>query len=130
MKNFIRSALLWWAMPSKPSDDSNESLGPFGGIEAGFITDPVSIVQAAHTIHSDFQEQRSQRRAVQQSQQEHINKLLAEHNVDLANYLPDFISRLDPDSPGGPLKGQSKVADVILALSDGTFVPNPDLGEK
>ena len=133
MKNLLRSLLLWWdglfhSTPSPSAED--ESPGLFGGIEAGYITEPVSIVQAEHTIHSDFQEQRSQRRAVQRTQQDHVNKLLAEHNVDLKNYIPDFIRRLNPDAPGGPIKGQSSMADVILSLSDGTFVPNKDLGEK
>ena len=108
----------------------------FGGIQ-GFNTDSVSIVQAEHTIHSDFQRQRSTRSAIAQQRINQINKLLLEHNVKPENYMADLFNRFATRdgsgkviAPGGGIEGRSSWGEVLESLLNGSFEPNTDLGER
>lgn len=126
--NVLKKLKLALATPT--IKEENLSSPNLFGETPGVFTPSVSIVQAEHTIHSDFREQRSTRSAISQQRINQINKLLLEHNIKPENYMADLFKRLDCDSPGGRIEGRSSWGEVLESLLNGTFEPNTDLGER
>ncbi len=125
------------ALATPTMKEENLSSPNLFGEAPGVFTPSVSIVQAEHTIHSDFREQRSTRSAISQQRINQINKLLLEHNVKPENYMADLFNRFAHRdgsgkviAPGGGIEGRSSWGEVLESLLNGSFEPNTDLGER
>ena len=100
---------------------SPEAVTAFAPSVVNVVAPPAAVEEAAYEMPT------SRRHRLVQQQNEFIQYKLALHNIDLANYIGDFFKQAANPFGG---KISTPMGPLYASLSDGTFVPNTELGER